>query len=225
MTELAVTIFLIIVPGIIALLIVSNLVIHKPFSNFFFSLYSIVLGMFSYMALQLSIWIFNFSKNLICTSCSNYYLLKTWQALEKKAIIACDLKEIIYASLFCIPIAFITSLIINKKWLHKLATKWKISNKYGDENLYYYYLNASEVDWVYIRDKENEFIYQGRVAIYSENEKIHEIVLAEVSVFNFYEPEDIIFTAPTMYISRPLGKIQIEQIPTDKFIPKKGEGE
>jgi len=53
--------------------------------------------------------------------------------------------------------------LVNYKIFHKFAQKLLISQKYGDENLYSYYLNAKEIDWVYVRDFERKLTYQGRV--------------------------------------------------------------
>ena len=81
-------------------------------------------------------------------------------------------------------------------------------------------MNSEEIDWVYLRDKENEEIYQGKIESYSENGKIHEIVLTDVTVFSYYDPKEI-YKAPTMYICRKLGKLQIEQIPSENFNSEK----
>ena len=142
--------------------------------------------------------------------------MKVWSVISQSKSPLLSPLEIIWAIFIGIPLGFIVSWIINYKFLHKFAEFIKMSTKYGDENLYSYYLNTNEVDWVYIRDKEKDLIYQGRVQSYSENEKIQEIVLTEVTVYSYYDPEKL-YETPSVYISRELGKLQIEQIPEVKF--------
>lgn len=93
--------------------------------------------------------------------------------------------EICVAVFVSVLVAFFASWTINFKLFNKIAQKLKVSTKYGDENLYSYYLNAEEIDWIYVRDPKNGFTYQGRVVSHSENDKVQEIVLSEVSVYSY----------------------------------------
>ena len=52
--------------------------------------------------------------------------------------------------------------------------------------------------------------------MYSENEHIQEIVLSEVTVFNYEDSEELYFI-PTIYLTKPIGKFIIEAIPSESL--------
>lgn len=110
-----------------------------------------------------------------------------------------------------VPVAFISSLLVNHKIFHKLASKIGVSRKYGDENLFTFYLNSKELHWVYVRDFERKLTYQGRIFSFSENDTCHEIVLADVTVFGYEDSEEY-YSVPTLYLCRARGSLVIEQI-------------
>jgi len=120
-----------------------------------------------------------------------------------------DLREVFAA-------AFFGAFLVNYKIFHKFAQKLLISQKYGDENLYSYYLNAKEIDWVYVRDFERKLTYQGRVVSFSENDKVQELVLADVTVFA-YEDSTEYYSVPNIYLCREMGRFVIEAIPLENM--------
>ena len=84
-----------------------------------------------------------------------------------------------------------------------------VSRKHGDENLFSYFLNAKETDWLYIQDEEAGCIYEGWVQSFSESEAIQELVLTDVKVYE-YSTSKPLYEAPAIYISKPHGKFVIE---------------
>jgi hypothetical protein len=197
-------------------IIVERLTIHKRTNSFFFILYSILLGLLSYVLLQIFKHIFTFLKSLIYNKNISFSFLHVWEVISNSNSYNVNLSEVAWATIVAVILGFIVSAIIHHKIVNKIAKKLSVSSKYGDENLFYYFLNSPEIDWIYIRDKERELIYQGRVESYSENEKIHEIVLTDVIVYSYYN-QDKLYTTPTIYICKDLGKLQIEQIPQENF--------
>ncbi|MFA5430231.1 MAG: hypothetical protein WC329_03650 [Candidatus Omnitrophota bacterium] len=224
MTELSLTIFILIVPGILGFIIIDNLIIHEKRDSFFFVLFSIIIGLFSYCLLQLLMWCIDVLKSYICNTCFQHRFLTIWKILGLDPTARIVPWEIIWATVISIPLGFMVTCLIQHKVIYKVARRLNVSSKYGDENLFYYYLNSVEVDWVYIRDKENSIIYEGRIQSYSENEMIQEVVLTEVSAYDYYDPQDKIYETPSIYICREWGNLQIEQVPIDKFSPG-GENE
>jgi hypothetical protein len=216
MNQLSIILFILILPGILATIIVERLTIHKRTNSFFFILYSILLGLLSYVLLQIFKHIFTFLKSLIYNKNISFSFLHVWEVISNSNSYNVNLSEVAWATIVAVILGFIVSAIIHHKIVNKIAKKLSVSSKYGDENLFYYFLNSPEIDWIYIRDKERELIYQGRVESYSENEKIHEIVLTDVIVYSYYN-QDKLYTTPTIYICKDLGKLQIEQIPQENF--------
>jgi len=210
LNQLVVTLILILMPGIVAAIISDKLTNHSRWGSFKFSLYSLTLGVGCYALLQVATYLVDIASGFSIESV-NWTNLEIWNsALNGGSNIAAW--EICAAALLALPVAFFASWLINFKFFNKLAQKLGVSNKFGDENLYSYYLNAQEIDWVYVRDVENNLTYQGRVVSHSENDNVQEIVLSEVSVFR-YEDSAPLYEVPTIYLSREVGKLVIEAIP------------
>jgi hypothetical protein len=77
-------------------------------------------------------------------------------------------------------------------------------------------MNSKEVNWVYVRDKENGLTYEGFVVSFSENAAAHEIVLSDVKVYR-YEDSVELYSVPSIYLSGTIGKFVIETAPGTKF--------
>jgi hypothetical protein len=201
-------------PGIIATIICDKLTNHSKWDSFKFSLYSLTLGMGCYVFLQALMYGYNaFSAITVSWENVQWSNLKIWN-IALNGGNGLDALEICIAVTLSIPMAFFASWLINFKFFNKLARKLRVSSKFGDENLYSYYLNSQEIDWVYVRDKENGFTYQGRVVSHSETDTLQELVLSEVSVYG-YENSELYYDVPTIYISREIGKLVIEAIPNE----------
>jgi len=214
MDKLAITIILILMPGIIATIISEKLTHHSKWDSFKFSLYSLVLGILSYSILQVTYYVKDLITYLI-TSKISWTNLNIWNCALDNNIPILPL-EIILASIVSLLVGFLVTWAINSQKLNKIATKMKISFKYGDNNLYSYYLNNLDLDWVYVRDLERNLTFQGRILSFSENDTIQEIVLDNVTVFQ-YEDSKELYSVPTLYFSRELGKIIIEEIPKENL--------
>ncbi|MNF32660.1 hypothetical protein D3C76_693530 [compost metagenome] len=214
MNQLVVSLVLILTPGIIATIICDKLTNHSKWDSFKFGLYSLTLGIASYALLQLLTYINDFIDHLIKpTYGAKWTNLKIWaSALNGGGEI--EAWEIFTAIIFALPIALFASWLVNFKAFNKIARQLGVSNKYGDENLYAYYLNSQEIDWVYVRDRDSELTYQGRVVSHSDKNDLQEIVLSEVSVFRYSDSAHC-YDVPTIYISKERGKLVIEAIPTD----------
>ena len=76
--------------------------------------------------------------------------------------IAINTKEILYACIISIALGFLISLFVEKKFLSRFAQFIRLSNRFGDQDVWDFIFNSSEpTDWVVIRDPKNNFIYEG----------------------------------------------------------------
>lgn len=218
MDSLAVTLLVIMLPGITAAVIADKLVSHKRWTSFKFTLYAFVLGVGSYALLQIIAWlsdviIFLIRCLIMDESFSGWTMLNTWQAIESDSP-AINSWELILATTFSVLVAFASTWVINHKVFNKIASRIGISNKYGDENLYSYFLNARGIGWVYVRDQERGLTYQGLIKAFSETESMQELVMEEVSVYN-YEDSAFLYEIPTIYLTKNMGEFVIEAVPFD----------
>jgi hypothetical protein len=212
MNQLMVTIIIILIPGIISTVISDKLTVHSRWDSFKYGLYSLVLGIFSYSSLQVAIYLIDIIKSCFSNETIWNHLI-VWKIIVGKQT---DLPgfEVALATLFSIPIAYITSWLVNFKFFNKIGQFFKITTKYGDENLFSYYLNAVEIDWIYVRDPEFNLTYQGRITSYSENQSIQEIVLSQVTVFRYKDSAEL-YSLPTIYLTKELGRFIIEAVPNE----------
>ncbi|WP_150212556.1 hypothetical protein [Candidatus Tokpelaia sp.] len=208
MNQLVISLIVLLIPGLIAALVYDSITQHEKWNNFTFSVAAILFGWFSYLPLYLINWLFsvfsclhiNFRFNILIT------LLKL---LNNEAIDNSIYMDIIFASVFAIGFAFLTSRCVNRKYLNHLAQKMHISSKYGDENLFSYYLNSDEIDWVYVRWPERNLIYRGLISKHSETLDIQEIVLLDVDIYN-YRDSAFLYHVKTIYLCGKAGDFTIE---------------
>ncbi|MDO9340449.1 MAG: hypothetical protein Q7T72_07985 [Bacteroidales bacterium] len=204
-SELTFKIVLLFIPGAITSLIVDQLTIHKEWNAFRFIVNSIVLGVVTYLFVQLIY--------LIPCINPNHKTLDFWQPTNNTKII--PYLEILYASIVGVILGFIFTLGIQKKWIFKLARLLKVSSKYGDECLYYYFLNAKDLSEVYVRDHEQNLTYHGFIQAFSESNFEREIVLTNVDVYNLSD-STFLYNSDAIFLSKPKDKIWQIEIPVFK---------
>jgi hypothetical protein len=201
MTELTIKLIIILLPGAISTLIYGKLILHKEWDNFKFILYSILFGIFSYFLLQIIIDFINLF------AFSKIPDLSLWNDLTIANKIPYG--EITFSTIVSVILSYIVSLVENEKVISRIAKHFGVSNKYGDENLYSKFLNAKEVEYVYVRSIKNELTYYGWVKSFSESDNLSEICLAEVSVYN-YKDSDHLYDVSEIYLSFNKQEIIIE---------------
>ena len=216
MNEFAVLIGIIIFPGLISAIVVEKITTRtNPWGVLKYGMYSFILGLISYTVLQAItlIWQALFDNPV------NYGHLSVWEfVFNPKAKFL--LSDVFGATIIAMPIGIVIAAIINHKLLNKLARFFRVSFKYGDENLFSYFLNAIDTDWVYIRDKEQGLTYQGRILSYSETEHFQELVLVDVTVYGYTDSVEY-YSVPKLYLSRPLGEFRIESVPLELLTSEK----
>jgi hypothetical protein len=122
--------------------------------------------------------------------------------------------EIVSSVFLAVPVSFVVAACVEHKMLTRIGSWMHVTSKYGEENLYSYFMNMKENEWIYVRDKENNLTYEGKASWHSENESLHELVLQGVVVYR-YEDSARLYSVPTMYLSREVGKLVIESVPRE----------
>ncbi len=211
MNDVVITIAVILFPGFLAALIVENFLNYSPkWTAFKFGIYSFLLGVLTYIALQLSVWLIGLFPSRISFLSQLTGELDIWNFASKREG-TIDLIEVFAAVAFSPIIGIITTRLANdRRWFGlKRATG---SSKYGNENLFSNFLAAKNLGYVYIRDYELDLMYEGTVASFSENDDIQEIVLENVRIFRNHDSEHL-ETLPSLYISKSAGEFLIEDAP------------
>jgi hypothetical protein len=209
MSELTLKLIVILVPGALAVFIYNRLTTHKEWSSFIFTTNAIILGFFSYLCLQIFVNIPVLAHNIAGKGTSKAYtLLQTFSLLSDSKLI--PYREVFYSSVFSVLLAYLWSYINQRRFVNRLAQYLKISWKYGDENLYSHFLEASDTHIVYIRNPRLNLTYRGQVRSFAETETISEISLANVTVYS-YDNSDVLYEVEKIYLSFNKADIIIEQ--------------
>lgn len=198
LSEFTLRIILIFLPGLIALIIVEQLIVHKEVKPYRFFLNSLILGFLCYLLYYpiSLIPFFNLKFNFFQSLLDNKLPLYFW--------------EIFTATLLSVPLGFIVSLLINRKVLHKAAQRLNISNKFGDFDVWSYILNSDVPGWVVIRDVENDLMYEGWIQASSDGtENNNELFLRDVKVFINSTAQEL-YKTPGLYFPKKRENLTIE---------------
>ncbi|WP_439695178.1 hypothetical protein ACFGVS_19105 [Mucilaginibacter sp. AW1-7] len=215
MSALTLKLIALLFPGLVAALLYRRLTVkHKERSDFMFVLIAITEGIFSYLTVQTLYVVAVFGHNLIWRDSWDYQTLHAFRDLSDSKVIPYE--EIICASIAAFAISMATVYISHHNLLNKYAIRYRISNKYGDENLYSNFLNENCLSWVYVKDIPNEIVYCGAVQSFSESDEFKEIVLNEVTVYRYFKDKEYkeLYDVPKIYLCFPKDKVIIEQAKT-----------
>lgn len=195
-SELTLKLILILIPGSISCIIYERLTIHKQWGSFKFLTNAILFGAISYLLAQ-----FIFS---ICGKSEG--LTAFWENLPSREI---PYKAILKASFVSLFVGLAASGIDHYKLINRFGKALRLTNKYGDENLYSYFLNARNVEEVYVRDIKNDLTYHGMLSSFSENDEINELVLWDVVVYKYSNSKEL-YRVDKLYLSKSKDDIIIE---------------
>lgn len=219
MNSFLVYISLIFFPGIIATIICDKITDHtEKWGYFKYTLYSFIFGITSYILAQiLFLLLYRFTlvgeiRTALDSFFSSPMIISVFSAaiLTQHQVSSVNIiTDVLFSTILSPFVAALAAVIINYKLLMKLSNKFKISNKYGDESLYYYFLNSKQTKFVTVRDNEKGLTYQGNVSSFSLTESIQELLLSEVIVYD-YESSQKLYFSPFIYISKPPGGFAIE---------------
>jgi hypothetical protein len=182
-SALTLKLIIILIPGAISTLLFDSLTTHKEWTPFKFIINSILMGIIAYLLLQGVDWLITFIYNIFAHNKISFYSLEIWGSLS-------DSESIPYGEVALGAISgFLVGLAATALYFYKVLnrfSKWlRLSNKYGDENLFSYFLNAEGTRIVYVRSVKLNITYYGYVKAFSETENISELVMTDVSVYDY----------------------------------------
>ena len=216
MNSLVILIFVLFLPGILAVLTYDLFTVKRcKWGQFEYVIYAYIYGIFSYLILQ-ALYVIPYTWPIQFEPLSIWGLINS--SLEDKNNSKLNLVEVFKASVigFALSLIFIKAKTDN--WVHKTMQRLSISYKYGDANLFSFFLNLSDYDWYRVRDFEKKLTYVGRAYSFSENEdgKIQELVLKEVTVYSTIQIEGNktgeLYSVDAIYLSKSFGQFEIEGV-------------
>ncbi len=120
------------------------------------------------------------------------------------------IKLIFWASVVAVVCAFVSLYANNYKILIRGLHFLKATKRYGDEDVWDLTFNSgkAEVEYVHVRDFGKKITYAGWVEAFSETEKLRELRLRDVIVYDF--EGEMLFETPRIYLARKQDDIDIE---------------
>ncbi|MDR0893153.1 MAG: hypothetical protein LBN24_11160 [Mediterranea sp.] len=208
-TELVWKLFILLLPGVIATIMINQVSEHKKSSIFEFTVYSAVLGLSSVLIMEIFYSLWNV---LVAIFTWNFHSLRwgtnlsLWDNLFGNRV-EINKIEIIISYIFSIPLGVAYGYISSKKILNRLFKKWKLTNRYGDNDVWSFLCNSPEIDWIYLRDKSTQLTYFGKLRAFSDSGKKREILLQEVEV---YRDENRLYDIDSVYLELDEYQFSIE---------------
>ena len=123
-------------------------------------------------------------------------------------------RAVVYEVVWALGVGLVLALLwlyaATYKLITRLLQKIRATKKYGDEDVWDFTFNSTKaaVEYVHFRDFANSCVYAGWVNTFSETDKLRELVLSDVIVYDF---EGVVqFKLPLLYLARPPENIHIE---------------
>ena len=208
MPELTVKLLLLFFPGIVCYLIVEALVVHRERRLYEIVLLSFVYGLLSYVVYAS----LNALSGLSITANEGLRIPPPHMALLQ--CLSCkdntiDVVEVGLVTGLAVVLGIVVSFALNRYWFHDIARHLKITQKFGQPNVWSFALNANEVKWATVRDLQNNLMFQGYIRAFSDVEDPAEILLTQVCVYN-EKTGEWLYNADTMYLARDKKNLTIE---------------
>lgn len=204
-SDLALKVVLALVPGLMGALLIERLTIHKSWSSFRFTLYAFLVGIFVYSIMQGAL-------ELLQLVVAHEKTLTFWSVVRNDAAVQLDPVEVVIASAIAIVIGSIVSLVTTRKVLHRLARRIGLTDKFGDESLFYFYLNSPAVSWVRISVASEGKTYEGLTSSFSEDQGRREVALTCVKVYRSEDSAEL-YSLESVYLSMDSSNLVIEAPP------------
>lgn len=197
LTQFTFRLLLLFLPGVACLLIVEQLTVHRDLGLPRLVMYALLLGFLCHLTY--------YALSLARVFPSGHQFFDAMVDEDVKP----DLLEILWASVFSVPVGIIASFCINRGILHWLGRKTRASQKFADPDVWGYAMSSALADWVILRDTKTDTMYRGFVVAYSDTNDERELLLRDVKVYVNSTGRPV-YEIPWMYLSRPRLDLQID---------------
>lgn len=121
-----------------------------------------------------------------------------------------DFAWIAYVSIVATALSIIWLYATNRKWAIKFMQQIGATKRFGDEDVWDFTFNSREasVEYVHVRDLDNDLNWSGWVELFSETGRTRELVLRDVEVTNI--EGEMQYVTPRVYLARAVDSITIE---------------
>jgi hypothetical protein len=201
-------------PGIFAIFIVDNLIVHEKWEAYKYALYAFILGLLTYITLQIFYFCGDLLRAWFCHLPNTWTSLKIWDVLlNGNKDLKLSPKELIWAVFLSVGVALVISKLIKENKFFTFAQKYNISNKASNQTVFVDFM--SQQSWLSVQDLTNNLEYIGWPSNYEEKNGIQEILLRDVQIFCTKENRKIIGERESCYICKPIGVLLLSKYPPE----------
>ena len=135
-SELLWKLIILFLPGVISVILIRYLTINRHFSSFYFIVFSITIGLFDFLVLELIYFVFN----LVFWQSNQGFgnNLHIWETLLKEKDVF-HFNEIFYSFLVSIPLGLLISSALNHKVIITIAQKLGVTKRFGDDDVWTFF--------------------------------------------------------------------------------------
>jgi hypothetical protein len=119
--------------------------------------------------------------------------------------------EIALSAIIAVVLGAIVSAVTNHHLLYRVAERMGISRKFGDPDVWSFFLNSPDIRWVVVRDVATDTVYEGAVEAFSDTGTAPELLLRTVKVFRS-STDTKLYECDRVYLSRDRSSLIIEQV-------------
>ena len=200
-SEFTLRIILIFIPGIVTFLIIDRLTPQEERKIHNILIYSLVLGFLCYCFYYLIIILLNLFPRI-------HIEFSFFNALVSNEA-ELNFNEIILVTILSVLMGYIIAWLNEKKFLYKVAGWLGISNISGGSDVFSAVLNKDEIEWIRIRDIENDLMYEGLLNTFSESGEIEELYLEDVTVYRSSTHKEL-YILNGLYLNRKTKDLILE---------------
>ncbi|OAN16493.1 hypothetical protein A3K86_10745 [Photobacterium jeanii] len=201
-SDFALKLLILFLPGIICSFIVDTFTNHKERAKFEFIINSYVYGLLSYGFYWLLI-----SKLGGLVAIEETHVIFLASLFDQSKVVS--FKEIFNVCIVATLLGALITYVHTHKLHFRLLRFLRVTKKFGELDVWGYFMNSPDVNWITVRDIENNLMYDGWVQAFSDNSKEAEILLGDVVVYKNDTGEEL-YEVSSQYLSLDRAKIIIE---------------
>jgi hypothetical protein len=120
-----------------------------------------------------------------------------------------DYLEILLAIVAASLVGICAAWATNRKLAFRLFHSIKVTNHFGDDDVWSFIMNSDDYDWVIVRDHKLDLAYVARIEQFSDSGEKRELVLGSVDVRN-NKTWRLLYKAERSYLSRDDQDLSVE---------------
>ena len=200
-TEFTFNLLLIFFPGIICAYLVDLFTQHPQRTQFQFLINSFLLGISSYLVYAAVVAFFSET-----TTLAESNLIKVISGSKGDTI---SVAETIKVCVAAFGLAIVLIIFSTYKLHFKLFQILRITTKFGEPDVWAYFMNSKSNPWATVRDLENGLVYDGWIEAFSDTSKDAELLMRDVDVYD-NDSDGYLYHVDAQYLSMDQSMISIE---------------